>query len=97
MKKSIFEKVGRTCKFNQKTDFQKVESGLVVSLSDALKTGVVKDSTVVLDSNGIEDPEAVLGVVRDRFDAIEASRAIRKYGKKADVSASVEPTPKVSE
>ena len=31
-------------------------------------------------------PEAVLGRVNDRFDAIEAARAIRKYGKKADIT-----------
>lgn len=86
----LINKVGRSCKFDPSKDFTKVESGLVVSLSEALKTGVVKDSGISLDTNGIDDPEAVLGRVKDRFDAIEASRAIRKYGKKADVSSSVE-------
>ena len=88
---SIIDKVGRDCKFDLKRDFQPVEDGLAVSLSEALKTGVVKDSNVVLDSNGIDDPESVLGRVNNRFDAIEASRAIRKYGKKAVVPASGAP------
>lgn len=82
----LIEKVGRSCKFDKFKDFQEVENGLVISLSEALKTGVVKESSGTLETNGIDDPEAVLGRVRDRFDAIEASRAIRKYGKKADVS-----------
>lgn len=81
----LTDKVGRVCKFDRKKDFQQVEQGLVYSLSDALKTGVVKESGISLDTNGIDDPEAVLGRVSDRFDAIEAQRAIRKYGKKAAV------------
>lgn len=81
----LTDKVGRVCKFDCKRDFQQVEQGLVYSLSDALKTGVVKESGISLDTNGIDDPEAVLGRVSDRFDAIEAQRAIRKYGKKAAV------------
>lgn len=81
----LTDKVGRVCKFDATKDFQQVEQGLVYSLSDALKTGVVKESGISLDTNGIDDPEAVLGRVSDRFDAIEAQRAIRKYGKKAAV------------
>lgn len=81
----LIDKVGRVCEFDAKKDFQEVEQGLVYSLSDALKTGVVKESGISLDTNGIDDPEAVLGRVSDRFDAIEAQRAIRKYGKKAAV------------
>lgn len=84
----LIVKVGRACKFDRKKDYQQVESGLSVSLSEALKTGVVKESGVTLDTNGIDDPEAIIGRVRDRFDAIEASRAIRKYGKKADITPS---------
>lgn len=84
---NLVEKIGRSCKFDPKRDFQEVENGLSMSLTDALKTGVVKESAGTLETNGIDDPEAVLGRVRDRFDAIEAERAIRKYGRKADVSA----------
>ena len=82
----LIDKVGRSCSFNAKLDFQMVEQGLAFSLSDALKTGVVKESSGSLDTNGIDDPESVLGRVSDRFDAIEAQRAIRKYGKKADIT-----------
>lgn len=85
VKKNLIEKVGRACKFDARKDYQKVESGLEVSLSDALKTGVVKESSVTLESNGIDDPEKVVGMVKNRFDAIEAERAVRKYGKKANI------------
>lgn len=93
---SVIEKVGRSCKFDKRRDFQKVESGLVVDLSETLKTGIVKESNGVLESNGIEDPESIVGMVRDRFDVIEADRAIRKYGKKADIPTTPsDPAPKV--
>lgn len=93
---SIINKVGRACKYNPKTDFQRVESGLVVDLSETLKTGIVKESNSILETNGIDDPESIVGMVRDRFDALEADRAIRKYGKKAQVSITPsEPSPKV--
>lgn len=81
--------------FDPLKDYQEVESGLSVSLSDALKTGVVKESSITLESNGIDDPEKVVGMVKNRFDAIEAERAIRKYGKKAQIPTTPsEPTPK---
>lgn len=93
---SIINKVGRACKYNPKMDFQRVESGLVVDLSETLKTGIVKESNSILETNGIDDPESIVGMVRDRFDALEADRAIRKYGKKAQVSTTPsEPSPKV--
>ena len=38
--------------------------GLVYSLSDALKTGVVKESGISLDTNGIDDPRLFLVVFR---------------------------------
>lgn len=92
---NIIGKVGRVCKFDKVRDFQKVESGLVVDLTETLKTGIVKESNSILETNGIEDPESIVGMVRDRFDAIEADRAIRKYGKKADIKATPSaPTPK---
>lgn len=93
--KSLIEKVGRVCKFDSTKDYKQVESGLSVDLSDALQTGVVKDGLATLDSNGIEDPDAILGRCRDKFDAIEASRAIRKYGKKASIPETAV-TPSVS-
>lgn len=99
VRKSLIERVGRACVFDPVRDYQEVESGLEVSLSDALKTGIVKESSVTLESNGIDDPEKVVGMVKSRFDAIEAERAVRKYGKKADIgqyTTQVE-TPKVSE
>lgn len=84
----LVEKIGRICEFDRNKDYQEVEQGLVYSLTDALKTGVVKESETTLESNGIDDPETIVGRVTNRFDAIEAERAIRKYGKKADITPS---------
>ena len=68
------------CEFDENRDIQRVESGLAVSITDALQTGVVHDATYMEDTNGISEPEQVLGRINDEFDAIEASRAIKKYG-----------------
>lgn len=86
---SVHERIARECKFDERKDFMQVPQGLAVSLSESLKTGVVKDSLASLESNGIQDPEAIVGRVNDRFDAIDADRAIRKYGKKAKLPESV--------
>lgn len=73
------------CKFDPKRDFQEVQQGLSPDLDAALRTGIVADSGDNLDYNGIEEPGQILGVVRDSFDAVDAQRAIRKYGKRAHV------------
>lgn len=71
------------CEFNSLRDVKQVVSGLAVDVGDMLRTGVVKDSTASLDNNGIDDPNAIIGIVRDEFAAIDAMRALRKYGKKS--------------
>lgn len=73
--------IGVVCQYDPKRDFQEVQQGLSPDLDAALKTGIVADSGQNLDYNGIEDPGSIIGVVRDRFDAVDAQRAIRKYGK----------------
>lgn len=75
-------------RFNEKRDIQKVVSGLAVDLTDALQTGIVRDSGQETDSNGIDDPSRIIGRVENIFDAIESQRAIRKYGKKAHQATS---------
>lgn len=70
------------CEFNELVDVREVVSGLAVDITDMMRTGVVKDSSATLDNNGIDDPNQVIGLVRDEFAAIDAMRAIRKYGKK---------------
>lgn len=75
------------CKFDPLRDVCEVVSGLAVNITDMLQTGVVKDSSESLDNNGIDDPLQVIGLVRDEFAAIDAARAIRKYGKKNKDSA----------
>lgn len=68
--------------YNPLRDVKEVVSGLAVDVDDMLQTGVVKDSSATLDNNSIDDPNQIIGVVRDEFAAIDAMRAIRKYGKK---------------
>lgn len=86
------------CEFNEYRDIQEVVSGLAVDITDALETGVVRDSTYEEDTNGISEPNQILGRISDNFDAIEASRAIRKYGKKAaDVVKSATETASASD
>lgn len=80
-------RIARECKFDEKRDIAQVESGLAVDITDALTTGVVKDSTFEADSNGITDPSMIIGRVSDRFDAIEASRLVHRYGSKARVAS----------
>lgn len=75
-------KFAQFCEFNVLVDVREVVSGLAVNITDMMRTGVVKDSSSTLDNNGIDDPNQVIGLVRDEFAAIDAMRAIRKYGKK---------------
>lgn len=75
---------GQKCKYRF---FDKiVEQGLAINISDALATGVVRDGEEIPD-NGIDDPDNVIGRCEDVFDAIEAHRAIKKYGKKVENKA----------
>lgn len=69
----------RVCEFDKLRDVCEVEQGLAVDITDALRTGVVRDVNSNLDYNGIDDPGRIIGRVSDRFDAIEASRVIKKY------------------
>lgn len=72
---------GQSCKYNEVTDTAKVIPGLATDINDMLKTGIVRDGEISLDNNGIDDPEHIIGRCSDQFDAIEAARAIKKYGK----------------
>lgn len=76
----------RVCEFDKLRDVCEVEQGLAVDITDALRTGVVRDVNSNLDYNGIDEPGRIIGRVSDKFDAIEASRVIKKY-RKAPVSA----------
>lgn len=68
--------------YDERRDVLKVEDGLAVNIDDMLRTGIVRDSGESLDNNGIDDPTNIIGLVRDEFAAIDAQRAIRKYGRK---------------
>lgn len=78
------------CKFDPLKDVQEVIPNLGVDIDDMLQTGIVKDSGETLDNNGIDDPNQIIGRVRDVFDALDASRIIKKYGKKNPAKATTE-------
>lgn len=69
--------------YNPLRDVKEVVSGLAVNIDDMLQTGIVKGSDESLDNNSIDDPNQIIGIVRDEFAAIDAMRAIRKYGRKS--------------
>lgn len=75
----------RKCDFNKIRDVAEVEQGLAVDINSALKTGVVKDADYALDYNGLSEPGQIIGRISDNFDAIEAQRVVKKYGKKTKV------------
>lgn len=79
----ISDKLGVRCRFNELYDVHQVESGQSTNITEALTTGVVKSSAILNDSNGIEEPGNIVGIVRDNFEAMDAERALRRYGKKA--------------
>ncbi len=70
-------------KFDSLRDVVEVVDGLSVDVDEMLRTGVVKDSSATLENNSIDDPNQIIGRVTDEFSAIDAARAIRKYGKKS--------------
>ena len=78
----LADKYARKCVANPVTDSGEVVPDCAVSIDDMLQTGVVKNSGETLDNNGIDDPNAIIGRVKDVFDAIDASRVVKKYGKK---------------
>lgn len=83
--------MGQICKFDEKRDIKRVVSGLAVNLTDALRTGIVQDGTSTSDYNAIDDPSQIVGRVESVFDAIDAQRAVKKYGKNVDASKVVTP------
>lgn len=89
MKKEIEKEVmntsscySRICKADPYRDAAEVVPELAVSIDDMLQTGIVKDSGETLDNNGIDDPNLIVGRVRDAFDALDAARIVKKWGRK---------------
>lgn len=79
---SLSEKYARICKADPVKDSGELKPNISVSIDDMLQTGVVKNTGETLDNNGIDDPDKIVGRVRDVFDALDASRIVKKYGKK---------------
>lgn len=77
-----------TAKYNRLKDLAKVRPGLSISLKEAVETGAITDTGVIPDYNNIENPESIIGRVRDNFEAVEAMRTIKSLGMKK-----TEPTP----
>ncbi len=75
------------CSYDPLRDVKEVVSGLAVDVDSMLRTGIVHSTGEDLDNNQIDDPNNVIGLVRDEFAAIDAMRVIRKYGKKSHDSS----------
>lgn len=96
MEKKTIEKaykVGSTvqeCKYDARKDAQKVIPDLGVDINDMLQTGIVKNSAETLDNNGIDNPEQIIGRISSIFDALDAARVVKKYGKKSAAKANAE-------
>jgi len=86
-KENVKNSWGEVCKYNPSTDIAEVVDGLAVNIDDMLRTGIVKEGSENLDSNGIESPDKIVGRIRDVFDAMDAARAVKKFGKKAPAKA----------
>lgn len=81
-------------RFDEKRDIKPVESGLSVDIASSLKTGIVKavSDTAEVGGNGISRPDQIVGRVQDIFDVLEASRIIKKYGRKSDLKPAADPS-----
>lgn len=79
-----------TCVYHETADSMKLVPHLGVDINDMLQTGIVKDSGETLDNNGIDDPDNVIGRISDVFDAMDAARIIKKYGKRSPQKAQAE-------
>lgn len=79
--------LGQVCIAKPWIDAQKVVPDLAVEIDDMLQTGIVRDSSENENNNGIDNPEAIIGRVRDVFDAMDAARIIKKYGRKPQKAA----------
>lgn len=79
--------LGQVCIAKPWVDTQKVVPDLAVEIDDMLQTGIVRDSSENENNNGIDNPEAIIGRVRDVFDAMDAARIIKKYGRKPKQAA----------
>lgn len=82
VKISIFERYARSCSADPVKDADVLIPDLAADIDDMLQTGIVKDTAESLDNNGIDDPALIIGRVKDIFDALDASRVVKKYGKK---------------
>ncbi len=69
-------------KYNRLKDLAKVRPGLSISLKEAVETGAITDTGVIPDYNNIENPESIIGRVRDNFEAVEAMHTIKSLGMK---------------
>lgn len=88
--KEIIDYTAQECKYNPLKDAQKVVPDLGVNIDDMLQTGIVKNSSETLDNNGIDDPSDIIGRITSIFDALDAERVVKKYGKKSPAKAQAE-------
>lgn len=63
-------------RYNPKVDISPVYAGLSINLEEAVRTGIVKDTGVEVEYNGIEDPALIRGRFADTFDALDERNAV---------------------
>lgn len=68
----------RCPKFNPNRDIQAVRPGLAIDLSKALSDGVVKDTGIEPDFNGLDEVSTIGRRVSDSFEALDALKRVRK-------------------
>lgn len=76
--------------FDPIKDNTEVVPGLVIDINEALRTGIVLDTGLEVEYNGIEDPNLIRGRVEDVFGAIDERNAVvGKEIKKSKATAAV--------
>lgn len=69
------------CKYNPKTDIKKVSPTGALDLKAAFANNAIPANLEVTEAkfNGIDDPAAIAGRVKDTIDAEVTAKAIRDY------------------
>ncbi len=66
-----------TPKYDKNRDLGETIPNLALNITEALETGVVRDTPVPIDTyNMMTDTDEVGGIVRDSFSALDAAKAI---------------------
>lgn len=72
------------CKFNPTRDITPSNPALDLNLKQAIREGVVRDTSATAFYNMQKELSEVGGRISDEFDFIEYDNALRKYRKRVD-------------